>query len=487
MRTKIVFFITAFMSLLCGFSMVAPACVDLLSGNGDSACRFFVTAAITVAFSSLVLLTTEYQQSPLKPKEMFLTTTFIWIFFCFFSALPFYLSSHHMSFTDSFFESMSGLTTTGATVFSSLDTLPHGLLFWRSLLQWMGGLGIVILAITVLPALRIGGMQFFNTESSAQSDRDRPRVAKIMQSILIYFISLTALCAGCLWLAGMSIFDAVNHAMTSIATGGFSTHDASIAFFKSSAVEWILIFFMFISGLPLILGFLASTRQWNQITQDVQIKTYIQFLVLTSIVLIGVRLAQEDFNYSLLPELIRSSTFSIISIVTSTGFVADNYETWGSFAVIFFLFLLMSGACTGSTSGGIKMFRLTVLIKTTAVRLKNLVQPHGVFIPRYGTRPISDDILISVLVFLGLFTLTSIICALILAGMGMDLITSLSATLSCVANVGPGLGNVIGPTQTFADLPDRVKWVLALAMMMGRLEFISIVVLCFPFLWKKNA
>ncbi len=486
MRFGVIFFIVSFTSLICGMAMFIPAALDFYMGNEQSAYRFCLSGGITVLISMLGLIMTEMRQAPLKTKEMFLTTTLTWTFFALFSALPFYLSPYKIPLTDALFESMSGLTTTGSTVLSGLDYFSHGLLLWRSMTQWLGGLGIVILAITVLPALHIGGMQFFNTESSAQSERDLPTVAQSMRAILYYFLCLSVLCALCLWLAGMSVFDAVNHAMTTISTGGFSTHDTSIAYFNSPKIEWILTFFMTISGLPLLLGLLIITRQWPQITQNVQIKTFLIFLFLTITLLSVTRWHLTGFAPESLGDIIRSTAFAVVSVVTTTGFVSDNYQLWGTFAITFFLFLLVSGSCTGSTAGGIKMFRLTVILKTVGVRIRTLIQPHGVFVPRYGNRAISDDVLISVLVFIGLFLISAVICTLILSLTGLDLITSLSAAFSSIANVGPGLGSVIGPDKTFIFLPDTAKWVLILAMMMGRLEFISVIVLFSPFLWKKN-
>lgn len=487
MRFGVIFSIVSFTSLICGISMFIPAALDFYIGNKQSAYRFCLSGGITVLISVLGLLVTDMRQASLKTKEMFLTTSLIWIFFGLFSALPFYLSPYQIPLTDALFESVSGLTTTGSSVLSGLDYFPRGLLLWRSMIQCLGGIGIVILAITVLPVLHIGGMQFFNTESSAQSERDLPTVAQSLRAILYYFLFLSAVCAVCLWLAGMNAFDALNHAMTTISTGGFSTHDASIAYFNSPTIEWIITFFMTIAGLPLLLGPIVIMRQWSQITQNIQIKTFFVFLFWTIFLLSFIRWHQTEFAPETLSHIIRSSAFAVVSVVTTTGFVSDNYQLWGSFAVSFFLFLLATGSCTGSTSGGIKMFRLSVIFKTVGIRLRTLIQPYGVFIPRYGARAISDDVLISVLVFIGLFLFTATVCTLILSAAGLDLITSLSAALSSIANVGPGLGDVIGPDKTFAMLPDSAKWTLIIAMMMGRLEFISIIVLFFPFLWKKNA
>ncbi len=487
MRFRLIFSIVGFMIMLCGISMAVPMVVDFITGHREAGYRFAVAAGMSVAAGLLIRLLTGSDNQPLRTKEMFLTTTLVWMAYALFAAVPFFVSEYHISWTDSVFESMSGLTTTGATVLSGLDNMTPGILLWRSMTQWMGGIGIVIVAIMILPALHVGGMQFFNTESSAQSERDMPTVAKNMRAIMLYFLGLSVACAICLKAAGMDMFDAINHAMTAIATGGFSTHDASVGYFKSPAIEWVLTIFMAVAGMPLILGLYLFRRQWTPIRENIQIAFYLKFLVGTTVLLTAVRWVSDRFEPQELLQYVRQAAFNIVSVVTTTGYVSDNYQLWGSFSVAFFMFLLAVGACTGSTSGGIKMFRFAVLSRTVGVRLRSLIQPHGVFVPRYGSQVITDDILISVLVFFGLYLGTALISMLVLSFCGLDFVTSLSATLSSLSNVGPGLGHVVGPDQTFAALPAAVKWVLVLAMMMGRLEFVSVLVLFFPFLWRRNA
>lgn len=487
MRWGLVLSLLGYMIAICGVAMVVPTGVDVWTGETEAAGRFAISAALTVAVGSVLMLSFPRERQPFKIKEMFLATTLIWVGYSLFSALPFYLSGYQVSFTDAVFESVSGLTTTGATIFSGLDTLSPGLLLWRSMIQWLGGVGIVIVAIMIFPILRIGGMQFFNMESSAASNRDAPAMAKTTRAILGYFIGLTILCAAALYAAGMTLFDAINHAMTCLATGGFSTHDASVAYFNSPAIEWILTFFMMVGGLPLTMGLYLLQRQWAPIRNNEQIKTYLLFL-LGIIGMLSLFRWQSDWSrWPELESIIRSSAFNVISIVTTTGYVSGDYQTWGNFVVALFMFLLAAGACTGSTSGGIKMFRFTVILKNISIRLKHLVQPHGVFIARYGETPISDDILISVLVFFGLYLGTAVIATLGMALCGLDFMTGFSGVLSALSNVGPGLGGVIGPDKTFAALPNSAKWLLSVVMLLGRLEFVSIIILFFPFLWRRHA
>ena len=487
MRIKLVASVVGMMIMLCGIGMIIPAAVDCWIGEREAAMRFALSAGVTVSVGLLVRLFAGSGRDPLRVKEMFLCTTLIWLFFALFSALPFFVSLYHLSWTDAVFEAMSGLTTTGATVLSGLDTMTPGILLWRSMIQWFGGLGIIIVAILILPTLRIGGMQFFHTESSAQSERDLPTVAKNMRAISVYFIGLSVVCSICLWGAGMGIFDAVCHAMTAVATGGFSTHDASIAYFNSPAIEWILTFFMFVGGLPLMLGLLIWRRQWRSIRNNIQIGFYIRLVALIIVGLTTVRWMVSNKEIAAIWQFLRESAFSVISIVTTTGFVSTNYQNWGDFSVALFVFLLACGACTGSTSGGIKMFRFSVLFQAVGVRLRNLTQPHGVFVARYGERPIADDVLISVLVFIGFFAGSVVVTTLALSMTGLDFMTAFSGAITGISNVGPGLGPIIGPDQTFAHLPDASKWILTVSMMVGRLEFATVFVLFFPFLWRKNA
>ena len=487
MRFRLVFSIVGFMLTLLGILMAVPAAIDALFGSMDGAHEFALSAALSVAIGLLIYLLSVTEKEPLKAKEMFLTTTLIWVGYALMAAVPFYMSQYHLSWTDSVFEAMSGLTTTGSTVLSNLDQMTPGILLWRSMLQWLGGAGIVIVAIMILPALRIGGMQFFTTESSAGSKRDLPTVEQNLRAVFLYLIGLTMACCLCLRYAGMSWFDAVNHSFTTISTGGFSTHDASIGYFNNPTIDWILTFFMAVSGVPLVLGLYLLKGRWKSIRNDEQITFYLKFLLCSVLLLTLLRWGADHFMPRELGRYIRESAFSIVSIVTSTGFVMDNYQLWGNFAIAFFMFLMLFGGCTGSTAGGIKMFRFTILFRATAVRLKSLVQPHGVFVPRYGLHIITDDILISVLVFVGLYFGTAIVLTLALSAGGLDFVTSFSGALTSLSNVGPGLGHVIGPDKTFAMLPGGVKWLLILGMLVGRLEFISVFVLFFPFLWRRNA
>lgn len=416
------------------------------------------------------------EQTPLRPKEMFLTTTLMWVLYAAFSALPYYLPPHAMTLADAFFEAMSGLTGTGATILNNLEGETPGTLLWRSMSQWLGGIGIIVVALSILPKLQIGGMQLFATESSMLSERINPTMRQSIRDILIYFLILSGLCALCLWIAGMTPFDAINHSMATISTGGFSTHDQSVAYFHNPAVEWVMIVFMILGGLPLVLGPHLFFRRWDAIKNNVQMITFFKFTILICLILTLV----VGFDKC------RLIIFQVVSIGTTSGFVAAPYTTWGNFATAIFLFLMACGACTGSTSGGIKMFRFAIIGRILTAKTKSLIKPYAVFVPRYGNQVIDAEIASSVLYFLSLFFLTFIFSTLCLAALGLDFITAVSGSLSCISNVGPAIGSIIGPEQTYAALPDAAKWILSFVMLAGRLEFTSLVVLFLPFLWRKN-
>ncbi len=486
MRFRLIFSIIGFMTVIGGLVMLLPAAVDWFWDFHQSAAVFALTSALTVAVGTILLLLTDVHHVPLRTKEMFIVTTLVWAAFVLFSALPFCFLGLNMSFVDALFEATSGLTTTGATVIADLSRLSPGTLFWRSLMHWMGGIGILVVAILILPTLQIGGMQLFNIEMSGESDRDMPTMSKNILGIFIFFVFLTLLAVISLYAGGMDWFDAVNHAMSVVATGGFSTHNESIAYFNSPVIDWILIFFMFIGGLPLAIGWLLITRNFSAIRDNEQIKNFCFLCIGLVLFIAAVRWHQAAFDNHALSEVLRSTAFSVVSIVSTTGFVTVNYESWGSYATMIFFFLLLSGACTGSTSGGIKIFRYTILFKTIRAKLKSAARPNGVFIPRYGNKPVTEDIVTGVLVFMGLYAVCASVGAVLLSLFGLDLITSLSGAVSSLSNMGPALGKLIGPDQTFALLPEGAKLVMTLLMIIGRLEFVAVFVLLVPFFWKRN-
>lgn len=486
MRFGLIFLIVSLTAIFCGVALFIPGITEYLIGDRLVAEKLFVCAALITGAGWGTFLILNPEEHPLKPKEMFLTTTLIWVVSSFLAAVPYYYVVPNTSFMNALFESVSGLTTTGATIFSGLDTMAPGILLWRSMTQWIGGLGIIVMAILVLPFLRIGGMQLFSNEFSEQSERTSPKMIANIRAILYCFILLTGCCAGALFWAGMTPFDAINHALTCLSTGGFSTHDLSIGFFHNSKIEWVLLFFMTIAGLPLLMWSLLFHRQFRAIRGNSQIGLYLFFLCIALVVLVFWRFMTTGADIVLLPEIVRSAAFHIVSIVTTTGFCTENYTLWGTFAVMFFFILYFTGACTGSTSGGVKTFRYSILGKSVLLRLKNIIQPRAVFIARYDNKPITEDILLGVLVFFAFFCGVFAVGALALTAAGLDFITAISAAATAISNIGPGFGDIIGPDKTFNPLSDTAKGILCAIMIMGRLEFIAVIILFLPFLWRKN-
>ena len=400
-----------------------------------------------------------------------------------FGSLPFLLSDQNFSFSEAFFESMSGITTTGATIISDLDNSPKSILLWRAIMQWLGGIGIVVMAITILPLLKVGGMQLFKMEGPDSTEKILPRTIEVATIIISTYIILTLLCSFFYWIFGMSIFDSVSHAMTTIATGGFSTHNDSIGFFKSSNIEIIASIFIILGSIPFIsyLKFIQGNRKI--FFRDVQIKGLI-YLLTISIVIMFLYLLLINYEGSLFDK-IRISSFNVISILSGTGYVTDDFGLWGKFSLIFFLLLMFIGGCAGSTACGIKIFRLQMLLIFLKNQVKKIISPNSVIISKYNNQKISDSFLNSVIIFIFTFLFIFLLIAMLLSISGLDFITSISGAASSISNVGPGLGDLIGPNGNYKDLPDLSKWILSIGMLLGRLELFAVLVLFFPSFWRN--
>jgi len=392
------------------------------------------------------------------------------------------LGEAELRFVDAFFEAMSGLTTTGSTVLTGLDHMAPGILLWRAILQWLGGIGIIVMAIAVLPFLRSGGMQLFRTESSDMSaERVVPRVKRMTGAIALSYAILTALCALALWAAGMVPMDAVVHAMATLSTGGFSNHDASIAYFHSPPIELIILVFMIAGAIPFVTYLKFAHGNMRALTSDPQVRGLLGILI-TMTGMLAIWLVVRD-GYTV-TEALRFAAFNIVSVITTTGFASADYTEWGALALGVFFLMTFVGGCTGSTSGGIKILRFQVLRAALSGYLWRLIYPHGVRPATFGENRITPDVMIGVLVFTLAFLMMTALTALILTGLGLDLDTAISGAATAVANVGPGLGTIIGPAGNFQSLPDSAKWVLAIAMLMGRLEVFTVLVLFTPGYWR---
>ncbi|MBK8908317.1 MAG: TrkH family potassium uptake protein [Rhodospirillales bacterium] len=464
-----------------GLGMLAPAVVDYATHDFDWQV-FAVAAAVTVFIGvGLVFAYRPKRNTRLTLRQTFVLTSLSWVTIATFGALPFAFSNLPMSFTDAFFESMSGLTTTGSTVLSGLDTTPVGILLWRAMLQWAGGIGIVVTAVAVLPYLRVGGMQLFRTESSDRSEKVVPKLSQMTGEILAVYVTLTGLCAGLLWLAGMTPFEATAHAMTTVSTGGYSTADASVGYFNSALVEAVIIVFMLAGGVTFTLYLQSLHDNPSVLWRNSQVRWFLGLVAIAAGVIAGWQFLINDVA---LATAIRSSLFNVVSIVTTTGFASADYSQWGTFPVVLLHFLTFVGSCTGSTSGGLKIFRFQVLSALTVALIRRTLHPHGMFQPTYEGRVISEAVGLSVMGFFFLFGTSFAVLALLLSLCGLDLVTSVSGAATAIANVGPGLGDVIGPAGNFASLPDPAKLLLAAGMLLGRLELLTVLILFSPDFWR---
>ncbi|WP_417423360.1 TrkH family potassium uptake protein [Hoeflea sp.] len=464
-----------------GLAMLLPALVDLAADNDDW--MIFVSAAVvTMLFGFGLFIANRGAPKGLSTRQAMLMTVVSWVALVAFGALPFHWSGIVPSYTDAFFESMSGLTTTGATVITGLDTTPVGLLFWRGLLQWLGGLGIIVMAIAVLPMLQIGGMQLFKAEAFDTAEKILPRAAQISTSITLVFIAMTGLSAVAYMAVGMAADDAVIHAMTTVATGGFSTKDASIGAFNNPGVEWVAIVFMTLGSIPFLLYVQMLQGKFRPFLADEQVKAFLAFLGVA--ILMAWTMAHfGKFHVGL--EGLRHSAFNVISIVTGTGYSSTDYGLWGSHAVAFFFIIMFAGGCAGSTSCGIKIFRFQVLFEAVRQHVAQVMYPHGVFRAHFNGKPIEDRVVASVMSFFFLFMTTFVVLALLLRFSGLDTITALSGAGTALSNVGPGLGDIIGPAGNFQSLSDVQKWLLAAGMLLGRLELFTVLVLFLPRFWRS--
>ena len=475
----VLFVVGALLTTLGAF-MLIPALADAGAGNSNWS-NFLVSSFLTVFTGVGLALVNRVGPARFTVKQTFLLTTLSWSVLTAFAALPFALSDLDLSSADAFFEAMSGITTTGSTVIVGLDTAPKGILLWRALLQWQGGIGIVVMAIAVLPMLRVGGMQLFRTESSDRSEKVLPRPAQISTVIGIVYLVLTLVAAMAYWQAGMNAFDAVCHAMTTISTAGFSTSDQSIGHFQSPSIEWIATIFMIMGGLPFILYYRLVIGQARLTSQDSQVHW---FLVILGVSVLAVAFTLVTHGEESFEVALRQAAFNVVSVMTGTGYSSTDYGSWGGMAVSLIFFLMVVGGCTGSTTGGIKIFRLQILAATAGVQIRRPLQPHGIFVPHFNRKPIPEPVAEAVTSFFFIFFLCFVAISLGLAALGLDFITSMSGAATSLANVGPGLGDIIGPTGTFAPLPEAAKWLLSFAMLLGRLELFTVLVLFLPSFWR---
>ena len=414
-------------------------------------------------------------------KEAFLITVLSWILLSILCAIPFIYTQLKLSVVDAIFESMSGITTTGATILNNLDNLPKGILIWRALLQWLGGIGIVVIALVILPFLRIGGMQLFHLEGDDPYDKFLPKISSVITKIILFYSGLTTILVVLYFINGMTLFDAVAHSFTTISTGGFSTHNDSFAYFQSNSIINIAIVFMIIGSIPFLL--LAQTTLTNNaLFKDNQVRVLI-FILVIAIALIYL-FARPYIEGSTLNQL-STISFNTISIISGTGYVSSNFEEWGNYASVLFLILMFIGGCAGSTTGGLKIFRFQILFKYIHLHLKKMLQPHVVLSAQFNGKKVTESTYESVMTFFFVYIITFASSALLLSFSGLDFLTCISAAASAISNVGPGLGEIIGPEGNYSSLTNYSKLVLVLTMFLGRLEMLTILILFLPSFWKN--
>ena len=475
---KTVFFTLGILQIILGVFMFIPIIFQFIYSEIDSS--FFGASLVTIIFGILFFLSNLDHDKKLTLQQAFLLTALSWLSIAIFGSLPFIFSDLNFSFVNAFFESMSGITTTGSTIISNLDEMPKSILLWRAILQWLGGIGIIIMAITLMPIMNVGGMQLFKISNNDSSEKILPKSKEIALRLIYIYTSLTLLCGLTYKAFGMSFFDSLTHSMTTIATGGFSNYNESIGFFNSVSIEISAMIFIILGSLPFIAYIKFISGDKKIIFNDVQIKTFFK-IIIASIIILSIYLfvsGAADLN-------LRSIFFNVISILTGTGYVNAEFDTWGSFTLILFLGLMFIGGCAGSTACGIKIFRIQILYLFVANQLKKIIYPKGVFILKYDQNPIDNKFISSIISFIYMYLVIFFILTALLSLTGLDFVTSISGAATSISNVGPGLGSVIGPNGDFSTLPDISKWILTLGMILGRLELFAILVLFLPSFWRN--
>ena len=477
---KTVFFTLGILQIILGISMVFPIIIQIIFDELDSS--FIGASLITIIFGTLFFLSNLDHDKKLSLQNAFLLTALSWLSIAVFSSLPFIFSNLNLSITDSFFESMSGITTTGSTIITDLNSSPKAILLWRALLQWLGGIGIIVMAITLMPIMNVGGMQLFKVSSSDASEKILPKTKEITLRLILIYLILTFLCSFFYNICGMKFFDSLTHSMTTIATGGFSNYNESIGHFNNIKIEIISMIFIILGSIPFIAYIKFLSGKKNIFYTDTQIKSFIK-IIFYSILILFFYLTIFNKNFS--DVSLRSISFNVISILTGTGYATQNFDNWGSFPLIYFLILMFIGGCAGSTACGIKIFRVQILYLFLKNQLKKIIYPRGVFVIKYDNNNVNEKFMASIIAFIYLYIIIFFIITAMLTLSGLDFTTSISGAATSISNVGLGLGELIGPNGNFSQLPDFSKWILSFGMILGRLELFAILVLFLPSFWIK--
>ncbi len=475
---KTVFFTLGILQIILGIFMLIPIVIQFFYSEIDSS--FFGASIVTIIFGTLFFLSNLDHDKKLNLQQAFLLTSLSWLSIAIFGSLPFIFSNIEFSFTDAFFESMSGITTTGSTIISNLESMPRGILFWRAILQWLGGIGIIVMAITLMPIMNVGGMQLFKISNNDSSEKILPKSKEIALRLIYIYSGLTALCAFSYKILGMNIFDSITHSMTTIATGGFSNYNESIGFFDSISIEISAMIFIILGSLPFIVYIKFLSGNKKIFFSDTQIKTFLK-IIFYSVVILSIYLVIDNSNGLNL----RLVFFNVVSILTGTGYVNAQFDNWGGFSLVIFLGLMFIGGCAGSTTCGVKIFRIQILFSFVGNQLKKIIYPKGIFILKYDKNAVEEKFVSSIISFIYMYLIIFFVITALLSITGLDFITSISGAATSISNVGPGLGSIIGPNGNFSSLPDISKWILTLGMILGRLELFAILVLFLPSFWRN--
>ncbi len=477
---KTVFFTLGLLQIILGLSMIIPIATQFIYNELDAG--FISAGIVTIIFGVLFFLSNLDHDKKISLPQAFVLTALSWLSVAIFGSLPFIFSELNLSFTDAIFESMSGITTTGSTIITNLNETPKGILLWRAMLQWLGGIGIIVMAITLMPIMNVGGMQLFKVSSNDTAEKILPKSKEISLRLIIIYTALTLICSFFYKIFGMNIFDSLTHSMTTIATGGFSNYNESIGYFNSSLIEITSIFFIILGSIPFIAYIKFLNGDKKIFFSDSQIKTFLK-IIFFSIIILFIYFMFNNIN--VFEKNIITLSFNVISILTGTGYVTQDFSEWGNFPLFFFLILMFIGGCAGSTACGIKIFRVQILYQFLIIQLKKIIYPRGVFVIKYEKNNIDDKFMSSIISFIYLYVIIFFLLTGLLSITGLDFITAISGAATSISNVGPGLGDTIGPNGNFSKLPDISKWILSLGMILGRLELFAILVLFIPSFWRK--
>jgi len=486
------------MGLLLGVNggfMLLSTLVSFIYADGVVKEMLF-SALVAIALGGVVMLTTKNHRKEINKREGYIIVTFGWIFMSLVGTLPYVFTGAIPNFTDAFFETMSGYTTTGASILSDIEVIPNGVLFWRSITHWIGGMGIIVLAIAILPLLGIGGMQLFAAEAPGPGgDKLHPRITDTAKRLWLIYVGYTLAETVLLKVAGMSFFDAINHSLSTLSTGGFSTKNASVAFWNDRPlIQYIIMFFMFLAGSNFVLSYFAFKGRFSKIFKDEEFRFYSSAIVIFTIIAALLIYFQADVTLSTIAHpmiwgefesSIRHAAFQVLAIVTTTGFVSADYTLWTPFLTIFFFGLMFLGGSAGSTAGGIKIMRHIIMIKNGVMEFKRTLHPHAILPVRYNRKAVQQPIVFNILGFFILYMLSFIVGTLVFSWLGLDFNTALGGAASTLGNVGPALGD-LGPVNNYGNLPTAAKWWASFLMLIGRLELFTVLILFTPFFWRNR-